>query len=85
MLVQAFVVAASTAAPEVPDVSKVDIRVGKIISCEQHPDADRWWTAAESPMSCLIPEIRSGIMFTDLSFDLCAAYQGSLFLKNLRG
>lgn len=23
-----------------PDVTKMDIRVGKIVSCEKHPDAD---------------------------------------------
>ena len=29
------------AAAELPDVSKMDIRVGRIISCEKHPEADR--------------------------------------------
>ncbi len=28
------------AAP-LPDIVKMDIRVGKILSCEKHPDADR--------------------------------------------
>ncbi|GAB4822132.1 hypothetical protein N2152v2_009178 [Parachlorella kessleri] len=32
--------AAPAAAAELPDVSKVDIRVGKILKCEAHPDAD---------------------------------------------
>ncbi|KAI7840228.1 hypothetical protein COHA_006010 [Chlorella ohadii] len=33
-------VAAPAAAAAVPDVTKMDIRVGRIVSCERHPDAD---------------------------------------------
>lgn len=33
-------VAAPAAAPGEPDVSALDIRVGKIISCSRHPDAE---------------------------------------------
>ncbi|KAI3435758.1 hypothetical protein D9Q98_001816 [Chlorella vulgaris] len=32
--------AAPAAAASVPDVTKVDLRVGRIVSCEKHPDAD---------------------------------------------
>ena len=32
--------APAAAADAVPDVTKMDIRVGRIVSCEKHPDAD---------------------------------------------
>ena len=32
--------APAAAADTVPDVTKMDIRVGRIVSCEKHPDAD---------------------------------------------
>lgn len=31
---------AADAAAGPPDVSRIDLRVGRIVSCEQHPDAD---------------------------------------------
>lgn len=34
------VAAPAAAAASVPDVTKMDIRVGRIVSCEKHPDAD---------------------------------------------
>jgi methionine--tRNA ligase beta chain len=32
---------AAAAAPEVVDVSRIDFRVGKIVDCKRHPDAER--------------------------------------------
>ena len=31
----------AAAEPEVPEVAKLDIRIGKILQIETHPDADR--------------------------------------------
>ncbi len=39
--------AAGAAAPSREVVHALDIRVGRIVSCERHPDAERYWTGRD--------------------------------------
>lgn len=44
--------AAAPAAAAAPDVTKMDIRVGRIVSCEKHPDADSLYVEQVGSPGC---------------------------------
>lgn len=49
------------AAPVVPDIAQMDIRVGKIVECWKHPDSDKLWCEKIDIGNGEIREIASGL------------------------
>ncbi len=51
---------AAPAAAAVPDVTRMDIRVGRIVSCEKHPDADSLYVEQVGPLALQIGPMTPG-------------------------